>query len=65
LLQESFLISPNTIASTLINDSAEVDDEIYLFLDNYHWVTHSPIHDGIALAVKHAPSNFYLVLTSR
>jgi LuxR family maltose regulon positive regulatory protein len=65
LLQESFLISPNTIATTLINDLAEVDDEIYLFLDNYHWVTHSPIHDGIALIVKHAPSNFHLVLTSR
>jgi LuxR family transcriptional regulator, maltose regulon positive regulatory protein len=65
LLRESFLIVPNTIASTLINDLAEVDDEIYLFMDNYHWVTHSRIHDGIALAVKHAPSNFHLVLTSR
>src|SRR5205085_69772 len=41
LLNESFLISPNIIASILINDLAEVDEEIY-----YHWITHSRIHDG-------------------
>jgi NADH dehydrogenase FAD-containing subunit len=31
------LISPATIISTLINGSAEIDEEIYLFLEDYHW----------------------------
>jgi LuxR family maltose regulon positive regulatory protein len=31
LIRESFLINPRAIVSTLINDLADIDDEVYLF----------------------------------
>jgi LuxR family maltose regulon positive regulatory protein len=36
LILENNLVDPPTILSTLINDLAEVDDEVYLFLEDYH-----------------------------
>ena len=65
LIQESFLISPHTIVSSLINDLADVEDEIYLFLEDYHWVTSPEIHEAMALFLKHAPSHCHVVLTTR
>src|SRR5271170_6503910 len=44
LVQESFLINPRSIVSSLINDLAEIDDEVYLFLEDYHWVNNAEIH---------------------
>jgi LuxR family maltose regulon positive regulatory protein len=65
LLQEIFLARPTMIVSTLINDLTEIDDEVYLFLDDYHCVTHRGIHDGIALLLRNAPSNFHLIIATR
>jgi LuxR family maltose regulon positive regulatory protein len=39
LIRETSLISPHAIISTLINDLAEIDEEVYLFLEDYHWVS--------------------------
>src|SRR5690242_12228510 len=36
LTSETFLIPSHTIVTTLINELAEIDDEIYVFLDDYH-----------------------------
>ena len=38
LILETSLISPHAIISTLINALAEIDEEVYLFLEDYHWV---------------------------
>lgn len=65
LLQEIFLARPTTIVSTFINDLAEIDDEVFLFLDDYHLVTHRGIHDGIAFWLRNAPSNFHLIIATR
>jgi len=65
LINESFLTSPHEIVSTLINDLADVDDEVYLFLEDYHWVTTPEIHDAVAFLLKHAPSQTHIVLTTR
>jgi LuxR family transcriptional regulator, maltose regulon positive regulatory protein len=65
LFQESFLINPRAIVSTLINDLADVDDEVYLFLEDYHWVTNPEIHETLAFFLRHAPSHCHVVLTTR
>ena len=65
LIQESFLISPRAVISTLINDLAEIDDEIYLFLEDYHWITDSEIHEALAFFLKHAPSHCHVIMTTR
>jgi LuxR family maltose regulon positive regulatory protein len=65
LIKETFLISPQAIVSTLINDLTDVDDEVYLFLEDYHCVTDHRIHDAVAFFLRHAPSQAHVVLTTR
>jgi LuxR family transcriptional regulator, maltose regulon positive regulatory protein len=60
-----FLLPVNTIVATLINELADSEDEIYLFLDDYHWITHPEIHDALSFLLQHAPTQFHLVLTAR
>ena len=65
LILENNLVDPPTILSTLINDLAEVDDEVYLFLEDYHWLSESRIHQSVAYFLKHAPSHCHVVMTTR
>lgn len=65
LIQESFLINPRAIVSTLINDLADVDGEVFLFLEDYHWVTNPDIHEALTFFLKRAPSHCHVVLTTR
>src|SRR4051794_7278631 len=52
LVQESFLINPRAIVSSLMNDLADVDDEMYLFLEDYHSVTDPEIHETLAFFLR-------------
>ena len=52
LIQESFLINPRAIVSTLMNDLADVDDDVYLVLEDYHWVTNPEIHEALAFFLR-------------
>jgi LuxR family maltose regulon positive regulatory protein len=65
LIQESFLIDPRAILSTLINDLADLEDEVFLFLEDYHWIGNQEIHEALAFFLRHAPSNCHVVLTTR
>lgn len=65
LSAEASLAAPQAIVSALINQLAEIDDELYLVLDDFHWLTDPAIHDAVALLVSRAPPNFHLVLTTR
>jgi LuxR family transcriptional regulator, maltose regulon positive regulatory protein len=65
LVREAFLINPQAIVSTLINDLADVDEEICLFLEDYHWVNDPGIHDAVAFFLKNAPPQAHVVLTTR
>src|SRR5437762_5517206 len=65
LIQESFLINPRAIVSTLMNDLADVDGEVYLFLEDYHWVTNPDIHETLTFFLRRAPSHCHVVLTTR
>ncbi len=65
LIMERSLIRPHTIVSTLINELAEIDDEGFLFLDDYHCIADREIHDALSFLLKHAPPQFHLVIGSR
>ncbi|HEY1994500.1 MAG TPA: LuxR C-terminal-related transcriptional regulator [Edaphobacter sp.] len=65
LILETSLVHPQTIVSMLINDLTDVDNDVYLFLDDYHSVTDPAIHHAVSFLLKHAPSHFHLVLTTR
>jgi LuxR family maltose regulon positive regulatory protein len=65
LILENNLIDPTAILSSLINDLSEIEDDIYLFLEDYHWLSASRIHQTVAYFLKHAPSHCHVVLTTR
>jgi LuxR family transcriptional regulator, maltose regulon positive regulatory protein len=65
LIGETFLIDPQAIVSTLINDLTDLDEDVCLFLEDYHWVTDPGVHDAVAFFLKHAPSHAHVVLTTR
>src|SRR5467141_2155626 len=65
LILENNLIDPTAILSSLINDLAEIDQDVYLFLEDYHWLSASRIHQTVAYFLKHAPSHCHVVLTTR
>jgi LuxR family transcriptional regulator, maltose regulon positive regulatory protein len=55
LILENNLIDPPAILSSLINDLAEVEEDVYFFLEDYHWLSSSRIHQTVAYFLKHAP----------
>jgi LuxR family maltose regulon positive regulatory protein len=65
LIKESLIVGPHAIISALINDLADVDDEVYLFLDDFHCVSNAKIYEALAFLLKNAPANFHVVLSSR
>ena len=65
LILENNLIDPTAILSSLINDLAEIEADVYLFLEDYHWLNASRIHQTVAYFLKHAPSHCHVVLTTR
>ena len=65
LINEAFLVDPQAVVSSLINDLTDVEDETYLFLEDFHWVTNPGIHHAVAFFLMHAPSQIHVVLTTR
>lgn len=65
LLTEANLIASRSVASATMNAAAESDDEIYLFLDDYHLITDVGSHEITTRFLRYAPSNFHLVIMSR
>jgi LuxR family transcriptional regulator, maltose regulon positive regulatory protein len=65
LILENNLIDPTAILSSLINDLVDIEDEVFLFLEDYHWLNSPRIHQAVAYFLKHAPSHCHVVLTTR
>ena len=49
----------------LINDLADIDNEVFAFLDDYHLVTDPAIRRAVSFLLRHVPSHLHLVLTTR
>lgn len=65
LTSETFLVPLPTIITTLLNELAELEDGIYLFLDDYHRITHPAIHEAMSFFLAYAPSHFHIVIATR
>ena len=65
LILETSLINPQAIVSSLVNSLAESEEDVCLFLEDFHFISDPAIHEAIALLLKHAPSHFHLVLVTR
>lgn len=65
LIAEIMLIRPQDLVRSLINSLAEVEGDVFLFLDDYHVLTDPGIDESVAYLLRHAPSNLHLVITTR
>jgi LuxR family maltose regulon positive regulatory protein len=57
--------TPETIASTILRDLADVPDDLVLVLDDFELIEAESIHRGLTFLVEHAPLHLHLVVLSR
>ncbi|WP_245644000.1 LuxR C-terminal-related transcriptional regulator [Paraburkholderia oxyphila] len=65
LTAEATFVPANSLAAALINELAEVDDELYLFIDDYHLIGDPAIHEAMSRFVLNVPSNVHVVICTR
>jgi LuxR family maltose regulon positive regulatory protein len=54
-----------TVLTSLVNEITLDEQPLLLGLDDYHEITNTEIHQGIAFLVENLPQNLYLVILSR
>jgi len=64
LISDISLVQFSTIVSSWINDIAGIDEEVYLFLEDYHRITDHEINNAISYFLRYAPTQFHLVVTA-
>ena len=50
---------------SLVNDLVAVDEEVFLFLDDFHLISASEINQFVELLLNLSPPNFHLVISAR
>ena len=65
LLKAPRMLPPDQIAPLLINDLADVPDDIILVLDDFHLIHNHEVHTLLELLVEHLPLQVRLVLICR
>ena len=65
LLKAPRILPPDQIAPLLINDLADVPDDVILVLDDYHLIHNHEVHTLLELLVEHLPLQVRLVLICR
>ena len=54
-----------SVLSSLINDVADVSQDLILILDDYHLVQAEPIHRAAGFLIEHVPPQMHLVVSGR
>jgi LuxR family maltose regulon positive regulatory protein len=57
--------SPDHVATLLINDLADVPEDVILVLDEYHTIHQSDVHTLLDRLIRHLPPQPHLVLATR
>ncbi len=65
LLQLPQDLPVDTIPSILINDLAELEQDLVLILDDYHTIQNDTIHAAVAFLLEHLPKNLHVVVSTR
>src|SRR5918994_2470582 len=55
----------NAVVGVLINELAEVRDEVTIVLDDYHVIYSGPVHEATSFLLEHLPGNVHLVISGR
>lgn len=54
-----------SIQALLVNEIADCGEDVFLFLDDYHSLTHPSVHETVAFLLRHAPANLHVVVLGR
>src|SRR6266487_3674345 len=65
LLKAPRIPPPDQVAILLINDLADLPDDVLLVLDDYHLIHNSDVHTLLDLFIEHLPVQLHLVLATR
>lgn len=65
ILRSQLPQSPETITTSLINDLANLDQELILILDDYHSIRNEAIHTAFLFLLEHLPAAFHVVISTR
>ncbi|KAE8759913.1 LuxR family transcriptional regulator [Paraburkholderia madseniana] len=65
LTADAAFVPLHAVVSTLVNELVEVDDEVVLFLDDYHQVSLPAVHDAMSFLIEKAPPHVHVILCSR
>ncbi|TMD67178.1 MAG: hypothetical protein E6I91_07715 [Chloroflexi bacterium] len=65
LLKAPQLPPADRVATLLINDLADVPEDVVLVLDDYQSIHSSQVHSLLELLIRHLPSQLHLVLATR
>ena len=65
LMDEIALIRPIDEVRLLINALAEIENEVFLFLDDYHVLKQHAIAECMAYLLRHAPAHLHVIVTTR
>jgi hypothetical protein len=64
------LRSPETppvemVMGAIVNELADLPQEVSIVLDDYHLIASEPVHEAVAFLLEHLPENVHLVIASR
>jgi LuxR family transcriptional regulator, maltose regulon positive regulatory protein len=65
LTADAAFVPAQAVVSTLVNELVDVDDEVFLFLDDYHLINLPAVHTAMSFFIAHAPSHVHVVLCTR
>jgi LuxR family transcriptional regulator, maltose regulon positive regulatory protein len=64
-MQSAEAINLEALLTNLINEIAEISDEVILILDDYHVIECQPIDQALTYLLDHLPEQMHLVIASR
>ncbi len=65
MLQAQTPPSIEKLAATLVNDLADLANDLVIVFDDYHFVDIQSVHDTIAFTLDHIPPQIHLVISTR
>jgi LuxR family maltose regulon positive regulatory protein len=65
LTADAAFVPAEAVISTLVNELVDVDEEVFLFLDDYHSISLPAVHTAMSFFIAHAPSHVHIVLCTR
>jgi LuxR family maltose regulon positive regulatory protein len=65
LLRSPRPLSAPSVLTPLVNELARLDRDTLLVLDDYHFISSKPVHEGIVFLLEHLPPRLHLVIATR